>query len=159
MIEFLIKQIEAVEKNIKALQEHAESLRSMLEKETPKKWSPVGGEWFINQPDGAVEHWKMSTVDTRDAGLERPTEKQADRAFTEMRRFNRLLALRDELCGDDVVDWTGHRKEKHYVYFTYDHKRWCISENVVCESVTPYFTSRELAQRACDMLNSGEVEL
>jgi hypothetical protein len=45
------------------------------------KWHPVGGEWFINQPDDAVEHWKMSTVDTRDVGLERSTQEQANKAY------------------------------------------------------------------------------
>jgi len=35
----------------------------------------------------------------KEFGTERPTQQQAERAAVEMRKFNRLLALRDELCG------------------------------------------------------------
>ena len=63
------------------------------------------------------------------------------------------------MCGDDVVDWKDRRKENHYVYFAYDRKIWHVSANVACETITPYFTTQALAQKACDMLNSGEVEL
>lgn len=123
----------------------------------PVKWQPKGGDWYVGYGGGVFK--LPTTSGSSEFGLERQTKAQAERASIEMHRFNRLLALRDELCGDDVVDWTDRRKDKHYVYFTYDHKRWCISENVACESVTPYFTTKEAAQKACDMLNSGEVEL
>ena len=132
--------------------------RILFPNELVAKWQPKGGEWFINQCDDAVEYWKISTEATKVAGLERQTEEQAERAAVEMRRFNRLLALRDELCGDKVVDWNDH-KYKHYVYFSHSRGKWFPEFNDDYESINPYFTNRELAQKACDMLNSGEVDL
>jgi len=122
----------------------------------PKKWHPVGGEWFINQPDDAVEYWKMSTVDTRDAGLERPTEQQAERAAVEMRRFNRLLALRDELgAGNWIIG-----KTNYYIYYDYINGNYRVCTNSSTQIMgAVYFTSQESVKKACDMLNSGEVEL
>jgi hypothetical protein len=77
-----------------------------------------------------------------------------------MRRFNRLLALRDELCGDgEEVYWGDDYIEKYNVYFSHAKKCWYVSTDIFCESIQPYFTSEETAQKACDMLNSGEVEL
>ena len=131
--------------------------RILFPNEPVAKWQPKGGGFWVSC-DGEIEEVD-SSYEASLFGTERKTREQAVRAAVEMRRFNRLLVLRDELCGDDVVDWTDRRKDKHYVYFTYDHKRWCISENVACESVTPYFTTNEAAQKACDMLNSGEAEL
>ena len=131
--------------------------RILFSNEPVTKWQPKGGYLQIDCGGDVVSVNSFSHQ--KEFGTKRITREQAQRAAVEMRRFNRLLALRDELCGDEVVDWSDRRKDKHYVYFTYDHKRWCISENVACESVTPYFTTKESAQKACDMLNSGEVEL
>ena len=124
-----------------------------------RKWQPKGGNFFIQSNGKVSEVVGGSDTPHKEFGVERPARQQAERACIEMRKFNRLLALRDELCGDELVAWTNCRKENHYVYFTYDQKRWCISANVSCESIQPYFTSEETAQKACDMLNYGEVEL
>ena len=146
-----------LQKELQELKAKVADLESRIAVEPVAKWQPEGREWFIGYGGEVVK--LVTEIEGREFGLERQTEEQAQRAAVEMRRFNRLLALRDELCGDEVMDWTDRRKDKHYVYFTYDHKRWCISENVACESVTPYFTTQALAQKACDMLNSGQVEL
>ena len=120
------------------------------------KWSPVGCNWFINQCDDAVEEWNMSNEETKQAGLERPTQQQADRAFIEMRKFNRLLALRDELCGNELYDKS---RSKYFIFFNTEHKKWHSTHYLVSDYVTPCFTTQESSQRACNMLNSGEVEL
>ena len=145
-----------LQKELQELKAKVAELESRISAE-PVKWQPEGGDWVIDI-DGCI----MESVSDELIilfGVVRQTKEQAERACVEMRRFNRLLALRDELCGDEVVDWKDRRKENHYVYFAYDRKIWHISANVACETITPYFTSRELAQKACDMLNSGEVEL
>jgi hypothetical protein len=125
-----------------------------------REWHPVGGEWFINQHDDEVEHWKMSTVDTRDAGLERPTQEQANKASIEMRKYNRLLALKDELCGYvDEGNWSYADKKQYYVYYDHYYKRYDCNSNNHAECISVYFSTKENAQKACDMLNSGEVVL
>jgi hypothetical protein len=153
----LKKQLETTENTIKALQEHAESLRSMLEKETPKKWSPVGGGWWIDIT-GSVDMGK-SNNEIKQFGIERPTKEQAERAAVEMRKFNRLLALRDELWGDDLPDWESKMSDKWRVYRDNKHGKWGVGKDRYMQDVGVYFTKEEHAKRACDMLNSGEVEL
>jgi hypothetical protein len=93
----------------------------------------------------------------REFGIERQTQEQAERAAVEMRRFNRLLALRDELCGDDVIE-QNTTAQKYVVYFNAVDMQWLVTFYHI-NFVTPFFTTEEHAQRACDMLNSGEVEL
>jgi hypothetical protein len=154
------------EKTIKDLQDRVKSLEERLtpcngavaepkKPKKPKKWSPVGGDWFINQCDDAVENWNMSTEETKQAGLERPTQQQAERAAVEMRKFNRLLALRDELCGDDE----NYDRWLHTLAFKVTAGKWEAITAYDYKVTTVLFSTKESAQRACDMLNSGEVEL
>jgi len=156
MSDFLIKQIEATENTIKTLQEHAEWLRSMVEKEAPKKWSPVCGTWHIDA--NGIFRNSISTKNRREFGTERSTEAQVERASVEMRRFNRLLALRDELCGDDVVDWKSSNTPKYFLVYNAFENVWDLSATHK-SFVTPCFKTEEQARLACNMLNMGEVEL
>jgi hypothetical protein len=124
----------------------------------PVKWSPVRGYWFITI--AGIIRIREGATDKRERefGVERPTQQQAKRAAVEMRRFNRLLALRDELCGDEVVHWNT-REAKYFLCHNEESKTWDINTSF-CQSInTVYFTTLESAQRACEMLNSGEVEL
>jgi hypothetical protein len=150
----LKKQLETTETAIKALQDYAENLRSMMEKETPVKWQPVGGEWYVDAEGDVVR--SDSSDKFKEFGVERPTAQQAERAAVEMRRFNRLLALRDELCADGLCDEDG---TKYFIFFNTEYKKWNSTRYLVSDYVSPCFTTQESAQRACDMLNSGEVEL
>ena len=147
-----------LQKELQELKEKVADLESrILFPNEPVKWQPKGGYWQVDCEGDVIAVDSFSHQ--KEFGTKRITKEQAERAAVEMRRFNRLLALRDELCGDEVVDWKDRRKENHYVYFAYDRKIWHVSANVACETITPYFTTLELAQKACDMLNSGEVEL
>lgn len=131
--------------------------RILFPNEPVAKWQPKGGDWYVSG-SGKVFWYTTRTQGYREFGTERDTEEQAQRASVEMRRFNRLLSLRDELCGDAVVNWNDH-KHKHYVYFSHSRAKWLPEFDDVYESLNPYFTNRDAAQKACDMLNSGEVEL
>lgn len=147
----LDKEIESLESTLARLKE-----LKARQVEVVKKWEPAGGRWYINSDGGIIN--MGTTPHTRLFGLERPTYEQAERAYDEMRRFNRLLALRDELCGDFHIDWK-NGKRNYYIYFAHSDDLWFISADTSCQNVMPYFSTQELAQRACDMLNSGEVEL
>lgn len=122
-----------------------------------KKWTLEGGIFFVNA-GGSVSMYD-SRVFTKEFGLERKTREQAERAAVEMRRFNRLLALRDELYDGKDVNWLNDKEEKYSLYYSHEIGRWELDWNVTNESIQPYFTSLESAEKACDMLNSGEVEL
>jgi len=131
--------------------------RILFPNEPVAKWQPKGGDWYVSG-SGKVFWYTTRTQGYREFGTERDTEEQAQRASVEMRRFNRLLALRDELCGDDVVDWK-QNNTKFYLYYDHNTKLWVVDDWMKIEIQTPYFPTERHAKRACDMLNSGEVEL
>ncbi len=151
------------EKTIKDLQDRVKSLEDRLTPcngavAEPKKWSPVGGDWRICS-SGNVDDWN-SNERIKNFGHERSTEKQAERALIEMRRFNRLLALRDELCGDVDNAILTARVCKYYIYYNYQTERYEYrSNNIVQAMGTIYFTTEETTRRAVAMLNCEEVEL
>jgi len=145
-----------LQKELQALKAKVAELESRIVAEPPR-WVPKGGNWYV-ECDGVVKNSQFPSIDIRFFGTERVTKEQAKRAAVEMRRFNRLLALRDELCGDEEVDWDNNAIG-YYLYFSYYQNRWNWSSDERCESIQPYFTTEESVQRACDMLNSGEVEL
>jgi len=123
------------------------------------KWQPKGGNFFIQSNGKVSEVVGGSDTPHKEFGVERPERQQAERAAVEMRRFNRLLALRDELCGDEVLSWIDNDEEKYYVYFSHESKAWYVSSDDFGESIQPYFRNENVAQKACNMLNSGEVGL
>jgi hypothetical protein len=123
----------------------------------PVKWSPIGGGWRVIN-NNSINNY-ISNKGSKEFGLHRATKEQAERALVEMRKYNRLLALRDELCGDDVPDWNLEEFEKWKLFLHIYDKKWVVSLNRNHQDVSVYFTTQEHAQRACDMLNSGEVEL
>jgi hypothetical protein len=146
------------EKTIKDLQDRVKSLEERLTPcdgavAEPKKWSPVGGTWHIDA--NGIFRNSISTTNRREFGTERPTQKQAERAALEMRKFNRLLALRDELCGDDE----NYDRWLHTLAFKVTAGKWEAITAYDYKVNTVLFSTKETAQKACDMLNSGEVEL
>ncbi len=149
------KIIEDLQNRVRALEERLTPCDGATAEH--KKWLPVGGEWWIDG-EGYVKKTDSSDK-TKEFGTERPTQQQAERAAVEMRRFNRLLSLRDELCEDDVVDWSDGNKEKYTVAFNIESKYWMTYTGYVIKSTEPCFSSVETAQKACNMLNNGEVEL
>lgn len=122
-----------------------------------RKWQPKAGDWCIYGTGEICEDG--TSEESQKFGTERATQEEAKSAAVEMRRFNRLLALRDELCEGEVLDWE-NGEEKHYLYhWNGDAPKWKIGIDTYSRVETPYFTSYDLAQKACDMLNRGEVEL
>ena len=144
-----------LQKELQELKAKVVDLESRLIAE-PVKWQPKGGYWQVDCEGDVVAVDSFSHQ--KEFGTKRITKEQAKRAAVEMRRFNRLLALRDELCGDEDMDWIDD-EGKYRVYFSHERKYWYVTSDIFCETITPYFTTKESVQRACDMLNSGEVEL
>lgn len=149
------------EKTIEVLQNRVRALEQLIQPVVGvRKWQPKGGNFFIQSSGKVSEVVGGSDTPHKEFGVERPAQQQAQRASIEMRRFNRLLALRDELCGDDEVDWEDIDFRKYYLFFNHDNGKWVSTYDDTCyETITHYFTTKETAQKACDMLNSGEVEL
>ena len=143
-----------IKKEIADLKARIQELENQIAE--PIKWSPVGGEYYVC--NGNTIRAPSSMNAPREFGMERPTQQQAGRAAIEMRRFNRLLALRDELCGDDGKWLAG--KNNYWVYYDYEEDNYGFCSNSIMQTIgLVYFTSEQTVKRACDMLNSGEVEL
>ena len=146
----------ALQKELQELKAKVAELESRISAE-PVKWQPEGGGFWVSS-DGEIEEVD-SSYGASLFGTERKTKEQAERTSVEMRKFNRLLALRDELCGDAVVNWE-NGEDKHYLYYwDGDAPKWRIGIDTYSRVQTPYFTNYDSAQKACDMLNSGEVVL
>jgi hypothetical protein len=149
------KTIEDLQNRVRALEERLTPCDGAIAEPKPK-WSPVGGGWFITILGRVIDG--NNDKEAREFGMERPTEQQAERATVEMRKFNRLLALRDELCGDDVVDWNSSNTPKYFLFYNAFENVWDLSA-IHKSFVTPCFKTEEQARLACNMLNMGEVEL
>jgi hypothetical protein len=139
-----------LQKELQELKAKVAELESRIVAEPVAKWQPKGGNWFIYGDGGMYEGMALET--------DRATQAQAKRAAVEMRRFNRLLALRDELCGDDVPTLESSNISKYFIVYNGFENTWDVSA-IYKGFVTPCFKTEQQARRACDMLNSGEVDL
>jgi hypothetical protein len=141
-----------LQKELQELKAKVVELESRIVAE-PVKWHPKGGYWQVDCEGDVVAVDSFSHQ--KEFGTKRITKEQAKRAAIEMRKFNRLLALRDELCGDDAGLGIYHVifQNRDGTYFI------GYSEQQNNEIGSVRFTTKEFAQRACDMLNSGEVKL
>jgi len=146
-----------LQKELQALKAKVVNLESRIVAE-PVKWQPKGGNFFIQSNGKVSEVVGGSDAPHREFGVERPARQQAEHAAVEMRRFNRLLALRDELCGDDVPTLESSNISKYFIVYNGFENTWNVSA-IYKGFVTPCFKTEQQAKRACDMLNSGEVEL
>ena len=141
-----------IKKEIADLKARIQELENQIAE--PIKWSPVGGEYYVC--NGNTIKAPSSMTAPREFGMERPTKEQAERAAVEMRGFNRLLALRDEF---GAGNWT-IGKTNYYIYYDYINGNYRVCTNSSTQIMgAVYFTSQESVKKACDMLNSGEVEL
>ncbi len=124
----------------------------IAELEKPKPWEPKGGAWcvFVDGKvlDGDSEHL-VSLF-----GVERPTKEQAEQAAVAMRRFNRLLAYRDEFAPGYVFQYGG---VNCYV-FARD-QAWGVGSHTKNQSPAEVYFPEKVANELCRKLNSGAVIL
>jgi len=124
----------------------------IAELEKPKKWEPKNGRWVISS-NGTV----MKTITMTKSqlfGTERQTEEQAEKAAVAMRRFNRLLAYRDEFAPGYIFQYGGINS---YVY-TRDHL-WLLGNTRHHHIPTNVYFPERVADELCRKLNSGDVIL
>ena len=131
----------------------AEIDEQIAELEKPKQWEPKAGKWVISSNGRGMKTITMTKSQL--FGTERQTEEQAERAAIAMRRFNRLLAYRDEFAPDYVFN---RAFNNCYVYFDYDNTYRVSNTSCYCEPTTVYLPE-EAAKELCKKLNSGKVVL
>lgn len=125
----------------------------IAELEKPKQWEPKGGKWFIGSSGNVYQN--KTLINTQLFGMERPTKEAAEKAAIAMRRFNRLLAYRDEFAPGYVFQYGG---VNCYV-FARD-QAWGVGSHTKNQSPAEvYFPEGDVANELCRKLNSGAVIL
>jgi len=121
--------------------------------EEANRWEPEGGGFYINC--GGETYECASDTHTREFGAERKSRRQAEQAAIAMRRFNRLLAYKDEFAPDYVFD----RAFNNWLVFLERDNTFRIDyTSCYCEPTTVYFPEKA-ARELCEKLNSGKVVL
>ena len=146
-----------LENELKLLESGAAAIREQLAA-MPKQWEPDGGEFSINKLDGCVFK-SITSPGWRRAGLERKTREAAERAAIEMRKFNRLLAYRDEFAPGYEPDWCAQEEDKHYVFQDRASGKYQVADNITCQTLGAVYLPFDVAVELCRKLNSGEVVL
>ena len=144
-----------LENELKLLESGADAIREQLDA-MPKRWEPKGGEWYVST-SGAVSNYNTSS-DCRMFGAERKTREAAERAAIEMRKFNRLLAYRDEFAPGYEPDWNDET-EKTYVFQDRASGKYQVADNIMCQTLGAVYMPFDVAHSLCRKLNSGEVVL
>lgn len=121
--------------------------------EEANRWKPEGGGHYINSGGECYEC--ASDTHTREFGAERKTREQAEQAAIAMRRFNRLLAYKDEFAPEYVFN---RDFNNYYVFFDYDNTFRIDATSVYCQPTTVFFPE-DVARELCKKLNSGKVVL
>ena len=146
-----------LENELKLLESGAAAIREQLAA-MPKQWELEGGDYFID-PDGLIMDG-VSVGNYRSFGTERKTREEAERAAIEMRKFNRLLAYRDEFAPGHEPDWSDDSR-KYYIYQQGIARNllWDTSFNTRASTLCAVYMPEGVANELCRKLNSGEVVL
>lgn len=69
---------------------------------------------------------------------------------------NKLLAFKWCWDRDYVPDWSRPHEDKFYVYYNHNNNLYYVAHSSVLVNNVVYFSSKEIAQKCCDWLNSEE---
>ena len=152
-----MKTREQLETELKLLESGADAIREQLAA-MPMQWEPEGGGYFID-PVGDVMGHGGTFEGYRNFGIERKTSEAAERAAIEMRKFNRLLAYRDEFAPGYDPDWANTKAGKYYVYFRSESRSYHFTHETKSYSLGVAYMPKNVVEELCRKLNSGEVVL
>lgn len=137
-----------------------EQMKALYVEDKPvEKWEPKGGDWniagdgtpFLDDPDDGYRFF----------GIVRETKELAEKTAEKMRKFNRLLAYVDEMCGGYEFK---HNERNYYVYKSYTYKtsdnlNWFFDYTDREEVAETVYMPANVAIELANKLNSGEVVL
>ena len=144
-----------LENELKLLESGADAIREQLAA-MPKQWEPKGGCYYVGI-DGGVSAGTPN-YKCAEFGIERKTREAAERAAIEMRKFNRLLAYRDEFAPGYEPDWNDET-EKTYVFQGHEPGKYQVADNMQCQTLGAVYMPVDVAIELRNKLNSGEVVL
>jgi len=92
-------------------------------------------------------------------GLTRTDKNIAIKALKQIKKFTRLLALRDQECEDSRGYEYTIRKDNFIVIFDRETKEYGWEINFNWDYLGVYFKTEADAQKICDILNAGRFDL
>jgi len=97
---------------------------------------------------------------TNENGLFRNDRGTAEIALRQIKRYTRLLALRDQECPNSRgFVFERSRERKWRISFDIVDKNYFTTGDAVGRTFDVYFRTEEDAQKICDILNSGRFDL
>lgn len=81
------------------------------------------------------------------------TEERAEEVAKSIRVLLKLWRLHDTLCEDYVPIREEDKEQKWVVFYSYPTGTWCEDWWINTDYNAPCFPTKELAQKACDILN------
>ena len=145
-----------LENELKLLESGAAAIREQLAA-MPMQWEPKGGCYYVGI-DGGVSAGTPN-YKCAEFGIERKTREAAERAAIEMRKFNRLLAYRDEFAPGYEPDWNNGEEVKVCVFQDHKSGEYHVADNMQCQTLGAVYMPVDVARELCRKLNSGEVVL
>jgi hypothetical protein len=155
-----MKTIQLTDEQYKVLQEVLLEQGFKLCEETKaeiEKWQPKSGEWFVAGEGSVIRH--SSQVGFTNFGTEYPTKEAAEKARDTMRVHNRLLAWLAENDDGWVADWDDDSQAKWFVFYNPRDGRCRSGANSFTKGLGAVYMSQQNAEKLCNLLNEGGIDL
>jgi hypothetical protein len=150
---------QVVQKRIETLEAELERLKEEVNK--PEKFEmefTIGGTYIL-YPSAAqrliLPKCAGDSTSARENGAYRTTEQGAKLSLERNKKANRLEMLVEYLGG--LVD--GETSENRFYVYRSVYGTWVYSGSGSCFYPGVVYTTREVAIRVCELLNSGEYEI
>jgi len=108
------------------------------------------------QLNGVVRHTSKLFAKS---GLTRVDEDTARRAVKQIKKFTRLLALRDQECPNSKGYEFISGNNNWCIYFNYLSNKYTYKNSLYEKDIIIYFKTKEDAELICNILNSGRFDL
>jgi len=127
--------------------------------EVPKKPKiKLKEDKYVIEPTLNEIHLECDTKSKR-LGFGRNDKETAEKALKQIKRFARLLALRDQECPDSRGYEFKSEKENYYVYRDERTNKYDYDIGLYWNCLSVFFKTKEDAQKICDILNTGRFDL
>jgi hypothetical protein len=154
-----------LKEKISALEKELEELKVQVEKEEDK--IKIGDIFCYLLPDGQIKNFnfgntfyhneliKACNIFKKDDLTKNHLEWYSSNVI---KVSNRLMQLHEKLCPNYFPDkyWINSRAPRYFVCFDYYSKKWEADFSFGIDTCRIYFSSKETAQEACDILNNEE---
>lgn len=151
-----MREIEELKRQLAEIQTKIEE----LEKETQFKRVEKGKEYFTvccKSRGTTTVRWTDTDdeidVDYYNSNNYFRTRERAEEVAKSIRVLLRLWRLHDTLCEDYVPNWDEEEEMKWIVFYSHAARTWCKECWLTNDFLLPCFPTKELVQKACDILN------